>query len=104
LWDYFTQEEIYEGSREKAVDGVDVKNVSLVGNRNDKKKDMRKVRCFACHKTGHYASQCSNKKKKKLEPEVSTSIDIFEFVEKYEKDFSLMIGHVGSACLVLEDI
>jgi hypothetical protein len=47
------------------VDGADDKNVALVGKSNEKKKDMSKVRCFACHKTGHYASQCLNKKKKK---------------------------------------
>jgi hypothetical protein len=28
------------------------------------KKDMRKVNFFACHKIGHYAGQCPNKKKK----------------------------------------
>jgi hypothetical protein len=65
LWDDFTQEEIREGSQEKAMDGADDKNVALVGKSNEKKKDMSKVRCFACHKTVHYASQCPNKKKKK---------------------------------------
>jgi hypothetical protein len=74
-----------------------------VGKNNEKKKDMSKVRCFACHKTGHYASQCSNKKKKKLEPKVSTSTEIVEFGEKYE-EFFLMTGLVGSGCLVFEDI
>ena len=29
------------------------------------KKDMSKVKCFACQKMGHYAGQCPNKKKKK---------------------------------------
>jgi hypothetical protein len=28
------------------------------------KKDMSKVKCFACHKFGHYVGQCPNKKKK----------------------------------------
>jgi hypothetical protein len=90
LWDDFPQEEIREGSQEKAMDGVDDKNVSLVGKRNEKKKDMSKVRYFSCHNTSHYASQCLNKKKKKLEPEVLASKEIVEFVERYEKDFSLM--------------
>jgi hypothetical protein len=35
-------------------------------------KDMGKVRCFACHKTSHYASKCPNKKKKK-ESEVAAT-------------------------------
>jgi hypothetical protein len=86
------------------VDGSDEKNVSLVGKSNEKKKDMSKVRCFACHKTGHYASQCLNKKKKKSEPEVSASAEVVEFAEKYEREFSLMIGPLGSGGLVFEDI
>jgi hypothetical protein len=28
-------------------------------------RDMGKVRCFACHKTSHYASKCPIKKKKR---------------------------------------
>ena len=57
----------------------DEENVALVANNNKKfkkgpkggnkpksegKKDMRKFKCFACHKFGHYVGQCSNKKKK----------------------------------------
>jgi hypothetical protein len=26
------------------------------------KKDLSKIKCFACHKYGHYASQCPEKK------------------------------------------
>jgi hypothetical protein len=55
------------------VDGVDNENIALAVKRNEKKKDMIKVRFFACHKTGHYASHCPNKKEKNPEPEVSTS-------------------------------
>jgi hypothetical protein len=62
------------------VDGTDDENVVLVVKINEKKKDMRKVRCFACCKNDHYASQCPNKKEKKLEPEVSTSTKIAEFL------------------------
>jgi hypothetical protein len=80
------------------MDGADDKNGSLVGKSNEKKKDMSKVRCFACHKTGHYASQCLNKKKKKQETEVLASTKIVEFAEKYE-EFSLMTCPVGSDCL-----
>jgi hypothetical protein len=84
------------------VDGANDKNIALVGKSNEKKKDMSKVRCFAGPKTSHYTSQCLNKKKKS-EPEVSTSVEIAEFAEKYE-EFSLMIGPLGSWFLALEDI
>jgi hypothetical protein len=104
LWDNFTQEEIREGTQEKSLHGADNKNVALVVKGNEKKKDMSKAKCFACHKTDHYASQCLNRKKKKLEPEVSASVEVAEFAERYEKEFSLMIGPVGSVCLVFEDI
>jgi hypothetical protein len=104
LWDDFTQEEIQEGSQEKAMDGSNKKNIALVGKSNEKKKDMSKVRCFACHKTGHYASQCPNKKKKKSKHKVSSSVEIVEFAEKNEREFSLMIDPLGSGGLAFEDI
>ena len=69
--------------------------------RRVKKKDMRKVKYFACHKTSHYPSQCPNKKKKgKNETQTIASIEIKDFVEKFEKEFSLVScllcgGHAG---------
>jgi hypothetical protein len=58
---------------------------------------------LACQKTGHYASQCTNNKKKKLKPEVAASTQVSDFAEKFE-ELSLMAGPVGSGCLVFEDI
>jgi hypothetical protein len=49
---------------------------------------MRKVKCFACHKFGHYAGQCPNKKKggNETQPEVATSTkaQVDEFSKKFE--------------------
>jgi hypothetical protein len=28
------------------------------------KKDLSKIKCFSCHKNGHYVSRCPKKKKK----------------------------------------
>jgi hypothetical protein len=74
-----------------------------VGKSKDKKKDMSKVKCFACHKTEHYASQCPNKKKKK-EPEVSASAEVIEFTEKFEREFSLITGLSSSGSAEFGDI
>jgi hypothetical protein len=74
LWDDFIQEEIREeslyGGQRK---GDDDENLSLASHartgkgktktntsgeatsQNGKKKDMSKLKCFACHKFGHYA-------------------------------------------------
>jgi hypothetical protein len=86
------------------VDGSDEKKFSLVGKNIENKKDMSKVRCFACHKIGNYASQCPNKKNKKSELELSASAEVAKFAEKYEREFSLMFGPLSSGGLVFKDI
>jgi hypothetical protein len=48
---------------------------------------MRKFDCFSCHKFGHYASQCSNKKNK----QTTTSTEVEEFSTKFDKEFSLIV-------------
>jgi len=103
LWDDFTQEEIRCGSKNASQhDGDDEENVSLAAKRKKKykkgskggakqrgegKKDMSKVKCFACHKMGHYAGQCPNKKKK----QVASLVEVEEFSTKFEKEFSLLV-------------
>ena len=37
----------------------------LNSSHGGKKDDMSKVRCFNCHKMGHYATNCPSKKSKK---------------------------------------
>jgi hypothetical protein len=51
------------------------------------KKDMSKFKCFACHKFGHYAGQCSNKNKK----QTIASAEVEEFSTKFDKEFSLIV-------------
>jgi hypothetical protein len=48
---------------------------------------VRKVKCFACHKFGHYAGQCPKKKKK----QETTSAVVEEFSTKFDKEFSLVV-------------
>lgn len=48
---------------------------------------MNKVKCFACHKMGHYVSQCPNNKKK----HVAASTEVDEFFTRFEKEFSLLV-------------
>jgi hypothetical protein len=48
---------------------------------------MSKVKCFACHKFGHYAGQCPNKKKK----QTTASTEVEEFFAKFDKEFSLVV-------------
>ena len=49
---------------------------------------MSKVKCFACHKFGHYAVQCPNKKKK----QVAASDDMEEFASKFDREFLLIVS------------
>ena len=55
------------------------------------KKDISKIKCFACHQYGHYA--VPNKKKKKAGNEIQTKVvvsekaQVDEFAKKFEEEF-----------------
>ena len=107
LWDDFVQEETRRGYvHGSSSTGHEEENVALATTSKKKfrkgpkggqkpkgegKKDMSKVKCFACHKFWHYAGQCPNKKKK----QTSASTEVEEFSTKFDKEFSLI------ACLSL---
>jgi hypothetical protein len=108
LWDDFIQEETRRGYVQgSSSNGNDEENVALAtkskkkskkgskgGNKSkgEGKKDMSKVKCFACHKMGHYAGQCPNKKK-----QTATSADVEEFSTRFKKEFSLLVCLSSSA-------
>jgi hypothetical protein len=104
LWDDFIQEETQRGYVQgTSSNGNDEENVTLATKRKGKKKDMSKVKCFACQKFGHYAGQCPNKKKVKKEAEVVASAATDEFVEQFEKEFSLVSCLSSSSVAECED-
>ena len=65
---------------------------SQVGTR----KDLSKVKCFHCHKKGHYASQCLKRKKGEnwTQPELAASAraQADEFAKKFEQTKFLPIS------------
>jgi hypothetical protein len=65
-------------------------------SKGERKKDMNKVKCFACHKMWHYAGQCPNKKKK----QVAASAEVEEFSTKFKKEFSLLVCLSSSAASI----
>ena len=61
------------GSSSSSPQIVDEEALTLIGKRMGKAKrkkdgkknfDVSKVKCFICHKQGHLASQCPDRKKK----------------------------------------
>lgn len=76
LWGDFVKEDLRLGSGHTSQQqGNDEENVALSTNskkmskkgpkdgdksKGEWKKDISKVKCFACHKFGHYAGQCPN--------------------------------------------
>ena len=58
-----------------------------------KKKDLSKIKCFLCHKMGHYASKYLEEKKGKEKTQkvaATTKTQKDDFAEKFEKEFSLI--------------
>ena len=50
------------------------------------------MKCFACHKMGHYVAICPNKKKKKKQTVASAEID--DFATRFQSELSLCTGHI----------
>jgi hypothetical protein len=74
---------------------------ALVGgqtSKGEKKKYFSKIKCFAYHKPGQFASQCPNKKgSKKSHMVASTSAEVDEFAARFVDEFSLIACFCGSA-------
>ena len=84
---------------DRSGDNTEDPSVALhAKGKGKKKKDVSKVRSFACQQKGHYARKCPNKKKGKKEARASESAAIVEFSKKFE-EFSLMACLGGIGCL-----
>jgi hypothetical protein len=67
-------------------------NVALPAKKSSEVRGSRnigKVRCFVCHKIGHYDNKFPNKKKE-LEVAATTSIEMDVFAKIFEDGFSLV--------------
>ena len=53
---------------------------------------MSTVKCFACHKMGHYDTMCPNKKKKKQQ--TAASAEFNDFATRFQSEFSLCTRHI----------
>ena len=54
-----------------------------------KNLDVSKVKCFICHKQGHFASQCPDKKNKS-NTQMVESAEIDEFSKNFNEEFCLI--------------
>jgi hypothetical protein len=82
LWDDFTQEELRldatQASQPKSEEGENLAFHANKGIGAGGSRDMGKVKCFACHNIGHYASHCpNNNKEAEVAATTSTEMDAF---------------------------
>lgn len=116
LWDDFIQEELRDeelnGGKHMVDDEIvalasKVKKGKKISSEDDKKKkDMNKVKCFACHKFRHYVGQCPNKKKRvnETQPEVaaSTKAQMDEFAKKFEQLELLLVSQTTLGTITID--
>ena len=63
---------------------------SGVTSKEKKEIDLSKVKCFCCHKLGHFASQCPNKKNKNSKSKFSSLAEIEDFSSRFEEYIGLI--------------
>ena len=87
------------GSSSSAPQIVDEEALALTGKskggkakrKKDGKKnlDVLKVKCFICHKQGHFAFQCPDRKKKS-NTQMDGSTEVEDFSRNFDEDFCLI--------------
>ena len=83
------------GSSSSAPQIVDEEALALTRKRKGKAKrkkggknlDVSKVKCFICHKQGHFAFQCPNRKKKS-NTQMAGSTEVEDFIRTSMRSFA----------------
>jgi hypothetical protein len=111
LWDDCIQQETHTQASKQGGGSAD-ENLALVsktkkgkakvfkkvdsqgeGQQSGQKRDMSKIKCYICHKNGHFASQCPLRKKNKGKPQTvaaAAETQLSELASKFENDFSFV--------------
>ena len=83
------------GSSNSAPQIIDEEALAMTGKSKGKAKrkkdgkkklDVSKVKCFICHKQGHFASQCPNRKKKS-NTQMAGSAEVDEFIRNFDEQY-----------------
>jgi hypothetical protein len=113
LWDDCIQEETRRESRSgKKGGGAENDNLTLVsktkkgkgkvvnkgdsqgeGQQSRQKRDISKIKCYICHKNGHFASQCPQRTKVQGKPQtIATTAETWlsELSCKFENDITFV--------------
>ncbi len=57
----------------------------------NKRKDCSRVKCWNCHKIGHFATNCHEKRRKgKVKNVAATAVD--DFSSRFEQEFAMVAG------------